>query len=636
MNKILLAAVTVVTLFIGQKAACQDISVMFIPDSLSKNANAIVRNYDISFIQNDVNSGVEKVSKTITILNSKGDKNAFIVINQDKFHELTDFSGVIKDALGNVIRKIKKGDLTTSSFSEAFASDDKYSFYECRSPSYPFTVEYSYQIKYKNGILHYPGFFPMESHSQSIQTASYQIEIPANISLRYKSVNLDQPVEMQEMNGKKIYSCKITGFKAVNYEPIAPIFKDYMPYIIFAPNEFCYDGFCGNMSDWNNYGKWVSDLLVGRDRLSPDFTEKIRVLTENAQTNKEKAKILYKYLQENTRYVSIQLGIGGFRPAPASDVQKTGFGDCKGLSNFMKAMLNAINIPSNYSVIKYDVEEKRVFSDFPNFIQFNHVILSVPFEKDTVWLECTSNSTPFGFIHKGIAGHDALVISDAGGTLCRLPAYPDSLNKTITTLNISLSEEGHATGKALINNYLHEYPAIASLFETNNTKEQTDYLAKKMKPGKVKIQNITSIDNKAAYPDIQINYDFIAEDFANKSNNRLFVPVCPINKGNYKIFTSTKREQDIVINEGYNEIDRINIQIPKGYVPESLPENITINTPYGIYTSSVKFEEGTLKYSQNILIFTKRHPKEEYKEIKAFYEKINAALSRTIVLKRGV
>ena len=98
MKKILITGITLIALFIGQKAACQDLFLMLIPDSLSKNANAIVRNYDINFIQNDVNSGVERVSKTITILNDKGKHHADIVINQDKFRELTDFSGVIKDA----------------------------------------------------------------------------------------------------------------------------------------------------------------------------------------------------------------------------------------------------------------------------------------------------------------------------------------------------------------------------------------------------------------------------------------------------------------------------------------------------------------------------------------------------------
>ena len=52
----------------------------------------------------------------------------------------------------------------------------------------------------------------------------------------------------------------------------------------------------------------------------------------------EKAKIVYKYMQEKTRYISVQVGIGGFKPMLAKDVDRLGYGDCKALSNYTKAL----------------------------------------------------------------------------------------------------------------------------------------------------------------------------------------------------------------------------------------------------------------------------------------------------------
>ncbi|MCL1944076.1 MAG: DUF3857 domain-containing protein [Candidatus Azobacteroides sp.] len=621
-------------IFTGRLVVAQDYPVLLIPDSLTKNANTVIRNYNINFIQNDVNDGISKISKTITILNSKGKNDAMIYILQDKFHELTDFSCTIRNSEGMILKKVKKGDLTTSSFSESFASDDKYSFYECQAPSYPFTIEYNYQIKYKNGIIGYPVFDPINNYARSVETANYQIEIPSNMTIRYKVSNYDNPIDSLVTNNKKIYTCNIAGLKAQNEEPLSPPITEYVPYVIFGPTNFCYDGFCGNMSDWNSYGKWIFQLLAERDQLSPDFKEKIRSLTENAKSDKEKAKILYEYLQANMRYVSIQLGIGGFRPASASDVQRTGFGDCKGLSNMMKAMLNAVNIPSIYTVIRMDEKEKRIYTDFPNFIQFNHVILCVPFKNDSLWLECTSKTTPFGYIHNGISGHDALLITENGGKLCRLPSYPDSLNKSVSNLNIILTEDGTATGKVSYNYYLDQYESSVHTFETNDPQKQNDYLTKSMKSGKVKILNIHSNINKSADPEIKIDYDFIAEDFANRSSNRLFFPICPIKKIDYNIFSSSKREHDIKINNGYNDSDSINIQIPEGYSPESLPNDITVTTPYGIYISKIKYEDGKLKHFQNIQIFRKRHSKDDYKNIKTFFEKINESINRSVVIKK--
>ena len=60
-------------------------------------------------------------------------------------------------------------------------------------------------------------------------------------------------------------------------------------------------------------------------------TEKVKLtkILENTQDTIQKMKSLYQYMQERTRYVGIQLGIGGFQPFPAQTVFETGYGDCK-------------------------------------------------------------------------------------------------------------------------------------------------------------------------------------------------------------------------------------------------------------------------------------------------------------------
>lgn len=185
------------------------------------------------------------------------------------------------------------------------------------------------------------------------------------------------------------------------------------------------------------YGEWQYKLLDGRDELTEPFRNKLHGLTAHCSTDREKVKAIYDYLAKTTRYVSIQLGIGGLQPIAASDVCRTGFGDCKGLSNYTRAMLKEIGIPSTYTVIS--TTNERLLPDFSSANQMNHVILQVPLPKDTLWLECTDPSLPFGYIHQGIAGHDALLIEPAGGSIHRLPTYPDSLNTQHIIATITLS-----------------------------------------------------------------------------------------------------------------------------------------------------------------------------------------------------
>ena len=81
------------------------------------------------------------------------------------------------------------------------------------------------------------------------------------------------------------------------------------------------------MSSWQKYGEWQYRLLDERDLLTEPFRAKLHELTANCATDRDKVKAIYDYLAKTTRYVSIQLGIGGLQPIAAADVCRTGFGE---------------------------------------------------------------------------------------------------------------------------------------------------------------------------------------------------------------------------------------------------------------------------------------------------------------------
>ncbi|MFR9165187.1 MAG: DUF3857 domain-containing protein [Dysgonomonas sp.] len=419
-----------------------------------------MRDYSVVLSQSNINNAEYSVKKVVTVLNRQGDHFANFHVIGDKFREYSDISGILMDANGNVIKKIKKGDFSVSSLKDSYTllSDSYDIFYTCQSPTYPYTIQYTYQVKMKNGVISYPPFFPFDSYQQAVEQASMKMEIPANIQLRYKS-NYNDNFKIDKKENKNIYSVSVSGLKAKLFEAFAPGYDKIFPFIMFAPTDFCYDSHCGNMSDWKHYGLWVSDLLKGRDAIPNELSEKIKDLTKDAKTPAEKVKIVYEYLQNNTRYVSIQLGIGGLQPIDATSVYKTRYGDCKGLTNLMKAMLKSINIQSNYCEIYSGDRNQRLYSDFANVNQTNHAILLVPMEKDSIWLECTSQTLPFGYIHDGIAGHDALVINEhgEGGKICRLPSYTKEQNKSSTKLIVNVNENGSAEGEVCFKRYLHNY-----------------------------------------------------------------------------------------------------------------------------------------------------------------------------------
>lgn len=610
----------------------QDYPASTIPEDLKTNANAVIRNYNESFIQNDINNAVYKANKVITILNKKGDSFAHFYIYGDKFREINNFSGILRDASGKIVKKIKKSDLITSSISDDALATDMYTIaYECLSPTYPFTIEYTYELKFKNGILSYPAFNPVGRYYLSVENADYKIEIPEDIKLR-SNENYKSNLHHETINGKNIYTASAKNINAIAMEPLSPPYKEVFPVILMAPAEFCYDSFCGNMSNWNNYGLWVHNLLKGRDKLPADLVTRLNEMVKGKKTD-EKARIIYDYLQNNTRYVSIQLGIGGFQPTDAMTVAKTKLSDCKGLTNLMMAMLKAVGISSEYCVIS--TIEKNLYPDFPNFNQADHVILMIPHEKDSIWLECTSQTFPFGYIPKNLAGHNALIISEEGGRLCRLPSYTDKQNSKETLGDIFLDENGSARGKFTFTERLAGYEETSGTFRSKDRERIAGYIAKNIKMPGIQINEYSTTENKSALPSISLTANVKSADFANKTGKRLFVPVCPLIKYNYDIFSSSDRSLPIYISAGFSESDTIRINIPKSYIPESLPKDISKNTPFGIMETKVVHDESTIVYIQNIDIFSGMYDKSKYNEIKDFFSAITAATKRNLVLKKN-
>lgn len=631
----LLVCINIFISTISSAFAAVDYPAFLIPDSLKESAFSVIRSYDIVCTQTSMTDATYKITKIVTILDRRADNSANFSLSGDKFHDLSSFSGTISDAMGKVVKKIKKSDLSISTMNldgYTFSTDDYTASYECKYPTYPFTVEYTYEVKMKNGILSYPVFRPYSAYYESVENATFQLAVPSSLKIRIKNDG-NIPITESQVGSNNVYSISLKNLKSIPSEPYAPFVSDFIPSVMFGLSDFCYDSHCGNMDTWKNYGLWVNGLLKDNDKLSPEFVAQIVDMTKNAKNDTEKIKILYEYLQKNTRYVSIQLGIGGFQPIPADKVYKTKFGDCKALSNYMLAMLKSIGITSYYCEIKSGKSDYLLYPDFANVSQTNHAILFVPQKNDSIWLECTSSTTPFGFVHDNISGHDALVISDEGGKLCRLPSYPDKENKSVSNLIVKVGEDGSAKAECTFTDYLFRYDNNSYFFSTNDRDVQIKYLDSNLKLPKVLYGNIVTSENKSAMPSGSMKVSIEAPDFANKTGNRLFIPICPLAKLNSGVFSAATRKLDIQIQEGYSEIDTIEYIIPENYAPESLPKDILLETPFGKLSTQIKVDGNKITYVQEIDVFTGKYSKDKYNEIKDFFSQISTAAKKKLVLK---
>ncbi len=175
----------------------------------------------------------------------------------------------------------------------------------------------------------------------------------------------------------------VNNLPVIEYESGAVSFESRYPCIILAATRFKMDDYEGDMTSWKNLGIWYNSLHKGLDQLPEDRKAFLKDLVKDAKDDREKVRIIYNYLQKNFRYVSIQLGIGGWKSLPANFTDQKKYGDCKGLSNYMYAALKAVGIKSYPALINAQYNKEPLDPSFP-MSGFNHVILCVPQPKDSI------------------------------------------------------------------------------------------------------------------------------------------------------------------------------------------------------------------------------------------------------------
>ncbi|MDO4163642.1 MAG: DUF3857 domain-containing protein [Bacteroides sp.] len=596
------------------------------------NAYSVVEEAATDIVCTSPTEAVRKERLSITVFSEKGKDDANFYCPCNDFCTLRKFAGTISDANGNVIRKIKKNELQSSEYSTEMASDDYFYYFNYSPSRYPFTVTYEWEMEYDDGLIGFPSFIPHSGYNQAVAKASYSLQLPPGMAYRYEAVNMQPDVKEETIadGGKRIH-VQIADMPALTNEPFSPPIYDLLPRVFFVPETFSYENTTGKLDSWQNFGLWQYSLLEGRDLLPPELIQLLKEKTAHCRSEREKVAAVYDYLASTTRYVSIQLGIGGLQPAPAAEVYRTGFGDCKGLSNYTRAMLSALGIRSYYTVIS--TNNARFLPRFASANQANHVILQVPLPQDTLWLECTNPKLPLGYVHHSIAGHDALLVTPEGGRLCRLPTYPDTLNTQVNRALITLNADASAHIEVEQRSRLFQYEDRLGLIRLAPNK-QKDRLRSTLTLTQADIRSVRYDEHKQDIPELCIDYTADTDQYGTLTGKRLFLPCNIFHRGFNVPDETDHRQLDVDISYGYTDTDSISILLPDNYTVESLPQTIHLQTPFGEFQSIVRAEAGSIHIFHRLHIPQGRYAKEDYSQFLAFRKAVATQYGSRIIIKK--
>lgn len=632
----LICLLTVLVVSGGIFAGEGDYAVSKIPAPLLKNANVVYRHHHIQVELKSLTKMTKTYNFAITILNESGDQYADITEWYNKFRSIEKFEGSLYDAFGKKIRSLKRSDIRDLSGTSdiSLAEDTRIKAHNFYYKVYPYTVEYEIELVINQTMI-FPGWVAVPGSFCSAESSSITMSVPMDYTLRYKMFNYPGEPVITNENGKKNFTWAVKNFEAVKREYASPAWTEIVPSVSLAPSDFQIEDYKGNMKDWKELGKFQSSLNKGRNGLPEPTKTKVRELTGGLSSDKEKIITLYQYMQQNTRYVSIQLGIGGWRPFDASYVSSKGYGDCKALSNYMHSLLLEANIKSYFALIGSGSGVPDVQTDFSS-IQFNHAILCVPNNGDTVWLECTSQTSAPGYMGGFTGNRHALLITEDGGVLVKTPHYGVKENLQQRIINARIDEEGtldlstHSVFKGIQQDDLH---MIVNQLSPEKVKEY--YLERGLNFGTYEILKFEYKELKKELPEMHESLALKVNNYATVSGKRLFIIPNVMSRFSEKLRSEQERKYDLNLRLAYTDEDKVEIEIPAGYALESAPKDMELRSKFGVYSSSVRLEGNKIKYARSLVHYSGRFPRTDYEELVKFYDAIYKADRNKLVMVKS-
>jgi hypothetical protein len=596
-------------------------------------ADAVFRDASSELLVKDMTQSTYTVRSAITIFSKNEQALGELILPYGNIITLDDLNGTLYDAAGREIRDLDKNDIRDCSMidDDVLSGNWRIRSAALYHDAYPYTVEYRYTLTF-NGSLLWPDWVA-QSTRFPVEHASFTVITPHGYPLR-SWCNRETVKPGVTDDGSTIVSAwhqELLPHLAQDEASEPP--EDVTTVVKVAPLRFQLADYEGSMETWKEFGAWFHHLYSGRQTLPDDVVGEVRAVVRAAASDKAKVKALYEYMQSRTRYVGIQFGMGAWQPLEASSVHKRGYGDCKALTNYMDALLHVAGITAFPVLIKSGSARTSMVVEFPSN-QFNHVILCVPLSGDTVWLECTDQSTPFGRLTDHTENRPALLVSDAGGTIVHTPMSSGQDNRQLRTVKACVSATGSMRAEiTTIVSGCHQQELQRSLLHASPEERQKWYLERLQTPNvSLSAFSIEGLENRS--PEITVRMTALLGRYATNSSSRLFINPNLLTKQTFTPAENRARRSPVRFGYPYVDIDSISITIPPQFTPETFPRETAISTSFGTFSCrTVASGDTAIMYVRRMELTNPTIPAEHYGEYRSFIQEIVKADRAMVVLR---
>jgi hypothetical protein len=599
---------------------------LFVSSLYAQEPNASVQNYSVEC---SVEKGrlTQTTSVVIKINNREGNGYAEIEIPYSKLEPVSNLSAWIEKPDHTKVRDLKRSEIIDkSAISDISLYEDQYKkCFNLNYNEYPYLICYTYTSVSKN-FLSIADWSPVLYNDIPTLTARLKVTIPKDLAVScitqdaIRQKNDTTPANNIVMRWTSDYT------QQIRHE----IFSDpeaAYPYVRIQPARFNY-GTEGSTADWIAYGNWQYKLLEGLNELPAVEKNTIDDLIRNKTDKREIVKTLYRYLQDHTRYINVSIGIGGFKPYPAAYVAENKYGDCKALTNYMMAMLSYTGIKSYYTIIYARNQPKTFLTDYIG-PQFNHVVLTIPLGKDTIWLDNTEKNIPFAYCGTFIQNRPALLIDKDKSHLIRIPALGTEDCRNIKKLDFAIYNDRSAVVNARLT-FRGENFSLFDHLSSDFSENSKDNIIKDYMP--FRNYEVQAWDLNRPYRDsatIELSSRLLLYDFTKTLGQDLYTSIYPSTLPSF----TPPASRTLPVNIPYPlcSADTLIYHFPENYSLKYMIEPVEVKSTAGTYQLTSKTTDHALIIVRRLDINAGEYALSKYPVLYDFIQKVKATENKAVV-----
>ena len=396
-----------------------------------------------------------------------------------------------------------------------------------------------------------------------------------------------------------------------------------------------------SFESWNDVAGWFGGLMAPRATPTPDI---LRVARE---IGSEEA--IAAYVQQQIRYVAVEIGIGGYQPHQAAEIFRNKYGDCKDKVTLLRTLSRGIG-QEVYPVLIH-TRQGVVDADFPSPLSFNHVIAAIPAGEGGVsgqaildhselgrllLFDPTDSRTPFGQLPDALQGTTGLLVVAGTGHVIQTPIAPSIRNRSMRDGVFQLSGEGVLAGDVR-----ELYWGVPARRERSYFQGKAHdrwmrfiehYLAHWM-PG-VRVGGLSLGNTSGTAEPFFEEFRVTAPYFAQRRGELMLFRPCVIGTTARQHPSRKERQHPLVFDHLSLKSDIFKVTLPPGYVVEELPEPVELDLPFIRYKNAVTVDGRVLKTIRTLEVKQLKVAAEDVETLREFYRAVDRDERNMVLLKR--